>query len=145
MLIYKDIGFKNSLPSTTDWLSKWIDAYKKQTKSNEWQKKRPPWSRKAPKKESPQQLQTHNVFTYNVENTNGTNQLGDLGFTNKPPTILRGKERMTQGNQMYRRASIHWSTHLQRQENKTEKSSYGVDWLQKSIWYGPAKLDNRLF
>ena len=25
-----------------------------------------------------------------------------------------------------------------------EKSSYGVDWLQKGIWYGLIKLDNKL-
>ena len=26
----------------------------------------------------------------------------------------------------------------------TEKSSYGQDWPQKGIWYGPARLDNKL-
>ena len=25
-----------------------------------------------------------------------------------------------------------------------KKSIYGLDWLQKGIWYGPAKLDNKL-
>ena len=25
-----------------------------------------------------------------------------------------------------------------------EKSSYGLDWLQKGIWYGLAKLENKL-
>ena len=31
--------FKNSLPSMTDWLSKWIDALKMQIYSNGWQRK----------------------------------------------------------------------------------------------------------
>ena len=35
--------------------------------------------------------------------------------------------------------------HIQKWElNKTEKSSYGLDWQQKGIWYGFAKLDNKM-
>ena len=30
------------------------------------------------------------------------------------------------------------------EQNQTEKSSYGLDWLQKGIWYGPTKLDTVL-
>ena len=31
------------------------------------------------------------------------------------------------------------------EQNETQKLSYGVDWLQKVIRYGPSHLDNRLF
>ena len=41
-----DTEFKKSLPSMTDWLSKWIYTYKKQI----YLKKRPPRSEKKPKK-----------------------------------------------------------------------------------------------
>ena len=37
------------------------------------EKERPPWSKKTPKKNTPKQLQTHNVLGDGVENTNGTN------------------------------------------------------------------------
>ena len=30
------------------------------------------------------------------------------------------------------------------QHLQTEQSSYGLDWLQRGIWYGPVKLDNKL-
>ena len=51
---------KNSLPSMTDWLSKGIDIYNPpQTYPNGW----PPKSKKTPKKEPRQQLQTLNVPT----------------------------------------------------------------------------------
>ena len=39
---YMDTGLKNSLPSMTDWVSKWIDALK--TYPNGWLKEKPPWS-----------------------------------------------------------------------------------------------------
>ena len=53
-MAYMDTGLKGSLPSTTDCLSKRIDAYKKQKYSNEWPKERPPWSKKTPKNNRPQ-------------------------------------------------------------------------------------------
>ena len=42
MVVYIDTGSKYSLPSTTDWLTKWTDVYKKQTCRKIWPKKRPP-------------------------------------------------------------------------------------------------------
>ena len=51
---------------------------------------------------------------------------------------------MQQVNQRHRRTTLHWSAHPQREQDETEKSTYGLDWLQKGIWYGPAKLDNKL-
>ena len=40
--------FKKSPPSMTDWISKWLDAWKKPTYRNEKSKKRPPWIKKFP-------------------------------------------------------------------------------------------------
>ena len=58
--------------------------------------------------------------------------------------VPRRKERMPQVNQRNWRSTIHWSTHPQGEQNKTKKCCYGMDWLQKGIRYGPAKLNNRL-
>ena len=55
-----------------------------------------------------------------------------------------GTERIPQRIQRYKRATLHWSTHPQRDQDETEKSSYRLDWLQKGIWYGPTKLDKSL-
>ena len=46
--------------------------------------------------------------------------------------------------QRHRRATQDWSAHPHRQQNDTEKSSYGLDWQQKGIWEGPAKLVDKL-
>ena len=32
----------------------------------------------------------------------------------------------------------------QQEQDETQKSSYGLDWQQKGVWYGPTKLDNKL-
>ena len=53
--------------------------------------------------------------------------------------FTRGTESMP-----WNRATLHWSTHLQREQDEMEKSSYSLDWLQKGIWYGLTKLDNKL-
>ena len=42
-----------------------------------------------PQKDRPKQLQTHNVPTYDVENTNGTNKGRDLGLANKLRIVPR--------------------------------------------------------
>ena len=84
------------------------------------------------------------MSTYDVENTNCTNKGRDLRFANKPWIVLRGTERMPQKIQRHRRATPHWLAHPQRMQDETEKSSYGVGWLQKGIGYRPAKLDNKL-
>ena len=85
--------------------------------------------KRSPKKNCPQQLLTHIVPTEDVENTNDTNQWGDLWFTNQPQTAPRGMKRMSQEDQRYWRATIHWSTQPQGEQNDMKKSSYGVDWL----------------
>ena len=78
------------------------------------------------------------------ENTLGKNKGGELLLTNKPQTFPKRRERTSQENQRKRKALIHWSTLPQGQQNKTKKPSYGVNWPQKGLWYGPAKLYNRL-
>ena len=54
--------------------------------------------KKYPPKDPPQQLQTHNLPTDDVETTNGTNQGGDLLFVNKLQTFPRRTKRVLKGN-----------------------------------------------
>ena len=90
------------------------------------------------------QLQTDNGPTNGVENTNSTNQGKDLLLAKKPGIVPRRTERMPQKIQRHSRITLHRSTHPKREPDKTEKSRYGLDWLQKGIWYGSTKLDNTL-
>ena len=48
------------------------------------------------KRNYPQQLQTDNVFTYDVENPNCTNKRRNILLAGMPPTIFRRNEKMTQ-------------------------------------------------
>ena len=91
-------------------------------------KEGPHWFKKIPVKKPPKNLQTHNVPTYDMENTNGTNKGRDLLLANKPWIVPQGTERMPQRIQRYRRATLHWSAHPEREQDDTEKSSYGLDW-----------------
>ena len=47
------------------------------------QMKDPVDPKRTPQRNHPKQLQTHNVSTYDVENTNGTNKGRDFWFANK--------------------------------------------------------------
>ena len=89
------------------------------------------------------QLQTHNLPTNDVENINSTYNVRDLQL-NKPQIVPWGTERMPQRIQRHKRVSLHRSAHPQWEQYQMEKSSYGLDWRQKGIWYGPAKLHNKL-
>ena len=40
--------------------------------------------------------------------------------------------------------TLHRSAHSKREQDQAEKSNYGLHWLQKGIWYVPAKQDNTL-
>ena len=82
---------------------------------------------------------SNNLPTNDVENTNSTNKEKDLLLANKSRIVPWRTEGMPQRIQMHSR-----STHPKWEQDKTEKSSYGLDWLQKSIWYGSTKLDNTL-
>ena len=100
---------------------------------------------KGPKqKNCPKQLLIHNLPTDDVENINSTNKERDLLLSNKPRIVPWGIERMPQRIQRYSRVTLHRSAHLKREQDQTEKSSYGLDWLQKGMWYGFTKLDNKL-
>ena len=93
-----------------------------------------PDPKRTPKRNRPKQLQTHNVPTDDIENTNSKNQGGDLLFANRKDAA-REKEN--------KRSILHCSTHLQGELNEKEKYSYGVDWRPKRIQYCLTKLDNR--
>ena len=90
------------------------------------------------------QLQTHNLATNDVENTNSTNKGNDLLFTNKTLIVSWRTEKMPQRIQRHSKITLHRSTHPKWEQDKMEKFSYGLDWLQKGIWYGPTKLDTTL-
>ena len=90
------------------------------------------------------QLQTDNLPTNDVENTNNTNKGNYLLIANKLQIVPWRTERMTQRIQRLSRITQHRSTHPKWEQDTTEKSSYGLDWLQKGIWYGSTKLDNTL-
>ena len=126
------------------WFKKWTDAYQKHTYLNGWQKERPDWSKKTLKRNRPKQLHTHNVPTYDVENINCTNKRRDLLLANKLRIVLWGTEKMPQMIQRHSRDTLNWLAHPQRKQDETQKSSYGMDWQHKGIWYGPTKLDNKL-
>ena len=100
---------------------------------------------KGPKQKSfSKQLQTDNLPPNYVENTNSTNKRKDLLLANKPQIVPWRTERMPQRIQRHSRITLNRSTHPKWEQDKTEKSSYGLDWLQKGIWYGPTKLYNTL-
>ena len=76
-----------------------------------------------------------------MENTNSTNKGKSLLLADKPRIVPWRTERMPQRIQRHSRITPHRSTHPKWEQDKTEKSSYGLDWLQEGIWYAPTKLD----
>ena len=64
------------------------------------------------------QLQTLNVPTYIVENTNGTNKGIDLQLVNLSQIVLQETVRMPQMDQRQRRATRHWSSTSARRNEK---------------------------
>ena len=83
----------------------------------------------------PKQLQTHNLPTDDVENINSTNKERDLLLSHKPRIVPRRKERTLQRIQRHSIITLHRSAHSKWEQNQTEKSTYGLDWLQEGIWY----------
>ena len=100
-------------------------------------------TQKSPQKNRPKQVQTHNMPIYDMKNTNDTNKRRDLWLANKLWIVSWGTEKVSQRIQRHKRSTLHWSTHPQREQNSTKKSTYGLDW-QKSIRYASAKLNNKL-
>ena len=69
-------------------------------------------------------LQTVNLPTNDVENTNCTNKGKDLLLANK----LQRTEWMLQSIKRHSRITLHRSTHPKWEKDKTKKSSYGLGW-----------------
>ena len=40
--------------------------------------------------------------------------------------------------------TVYWSTHSHGEQDEAEKCSHDMDWLQKSQWYDPTQLANKL-
>ena len=87
---------------------------------------RPHWSKKTPQKNHPKQVNTHNVPSYDLENTNGTSKTRNLELDNKPQIVPWGSERMLQKIQTQKSYSS-LITASSTGEEETEKSSYGLD------------------
>ena len=79
-----------------------------------------------------------------MKNINSTNKGRDLLVLNKPRIVSQGAERVPQRIQRHVWVTLHRSTHIKWEKNQIEKYSYGLDWIQKGIWYGSAKLDYKL-
>ena len=90
------------------------------------------------------QLQTDNLSTNDVENTNSKNKGKYLLLANKPRIVPWRTERMPQRIQRHGRVTLRRSAYPKREQDQTEKSCYGLDWLQKGIWHGSTKMDNKL-
>ena len=90
------------------------------------------------------QLPTDNLPNNDVENTNNTNKGEYLLLANKPRIVPWRTEMMPQRNQRHSRTTVHRSTYPKWEQDKTENSCYGLDWLQEGIWYGRTKLDTTL-
>ena len=90
------------------------------------------------------QLQTDSLPTNDVENTNSTNKGKDLLLANKPRIVPWRTKKMPRRIQRHCRITLHRSTYPKWEQDKTEKYSYSLDWLQKGIWYAPTKLDTTL-
>ena len=89
------------------------------------------------------QLQTHNLPTNDVENINSTNKRRNFLLAKKPRFVSCQTERMLQRIQRHSRITLRRLTHSKWEQGQTEKSSDGLDWLQKGIRYGSAWLCNK--
>ena len=84
--------------------------------------------------------------SYRFWDLNTTGQLVDGLQQKRKPIFIERKW----NHVVFSRATIlsfhpvYWSTHPQKEQNVTQKSTDSVDWLQKGIWYGPKKLENSL-
>ena len=147
----KNIKQKNARPWWNTWfLVQEIHSHSRQTNTRNEQiptKHTSTWlddqrkdyiDPKGPKQRNcSKQLQTDNLPTNDVENSNSTNKRKDLLLAYKPRIVSWRAERMPQRIQRHSRITLHRSTHPKREQDKTEKSSYGLDWLQKGIYMVP--------
>ena len=79
-----------------------------------------------------------------MENINSTSKGRNLLLAYKLRIVPWWTERMLQRIQRHSRVTLHRSTHPKWKQEQTEKSSYGLDRLQKGMWYGSEKLVNKL-
>ena len=75
---------------------------------------------------SKEQQPTHDVPTYAVENTYGTNKGGDLRLVQKPQTVSRG-EKNTAKDPVTQESYCTLINISSTRAREAEKSSYGVD------------------
>ena len=68
-----------------------------------------------------QTLQTLNVPSGDVENTDETSEGRNFLLVHKPQCVPRGTEKITQGEQSNWTATIHWSTYSQGEQNETKE------------------------
>ena len=124
-LVNMDSGSRNAPPFTTDYT--WNEQ-KPTKRTHTWmddQKKCHIDPEGPCQGNCREQLQIHNLPTDNVENIIGTNKGRDLLLANKPGIVSWRTERMLQRIQWHIRVTLHTSAHPQREQDQTEKSSYG--------------------
>ena len=68
----------------------------------------------------------------------------EIYYSLKSRRLFHKKQKGCRKRSWDRKATLHWSTHPQREQDGTEKSSYGLGLTSKTIWYGPTKLNNKL-
>ena len=132
MTLYTDTCLKNSLPSTTDWLSKWIDAFKKLIYPNGWPKKRPPWSKKfSPKGTIPNNYRPitclpmmWNILTAQIRK-GIYDSLISRGLFHE---AQKRRHKATRGTEELLCIDQHI---LKESKARQKTSSYSVDWLKK--------------
>ena len=130
-------GSRNSPPFSTDALEMTKCLQEAQLPDMDGQRRDHIDSKELKQRKRPKQLQIDNLPTDDVENINCTNKGRDLLLANKPQIVHWRTERMQQRIQRYSRITLHRSTHPKWEENQTEKSSYGLDWLKKRymVWF----------
>ena len=97
-----------------------------------WPKERPHWFKKNKQRTPSKQLQTHNLPTDEEENMNSTNKGRYLLLANKLQIVPWGTERMPQRIQRHSRITLHRQAHPKREQDQTEKFTYGLDWRQNA-------------
>ena len=125
MMEYMASGSRNLPPFTADYTrnehmltrraSTWMDDQRK-----EYNNPKGPKQRNCSK-----QLQTNNLPTNDVENTNSTNKGKYLLLANKPRIASWRTERI----QQHSRITLHNSTHPKWDQDKTEKKNLAMAWI----------------
>ena len=86
----------------------------------------------------------YQLLLSNIDNVHTVVIFQILLLANKPRIVPWRTERMLKLIQRHSWVTLNRSAHPKWEQDQTEKSSYGLPWLQKGIWYGSAELDNKL-